>query len=358
MKKYIIPSILLFTMVWRAPFSQNIRLNFEDAFIIGCAGALAFYIAQKVNLWVGLFLGIATISAYFPFVTDESTEAIFFITFGVVWYMVCVHYFKNGTERVYDAICIIALFNVLFLVLQILGIDPIHAAIDPLKKFRVGLMSCNDGLSAMLAICFPAFLRKKWCWFIPVIVFGLIGVQTFAGPLAVSVGLIFYAFCKVRSPYHVAGIVLLCVAGLYFYTLIDGPDTNWRLATWKMAMFNLYPQHWILGSGLGHWKIVFANPEIAQKMLSLPNYFMRIMAQAHNEFIQGVFEMGVGFIVIVSGYFVNVFRRYGKEALLPVMALICISVDSTAFFPFHIGILAFISIAWLADLEVKLAKNN
>ncbi len=80
----------------------------------------------------------------------------------------------------------------------------------------------------------------------------------------------------------------------------------------------------------------------------------------HNEFVQGLFEMGIAFPAIIGGYYIGIYRRFMdgftfcRTATLPVTALIIISANSMVHFPFHIASTAMIAVTWMAILEIQL----
>jgi len=105
-----------------------------------------------------------------------------------------------------------------------------------------------------------------------------------------------------------------------------------------------------MGSGLGHWKIIFSKYMLTTTTLR--------WTHAHNEIIQGVFEMGIGFMILFVGYSVNIIRKFRKSAIIPYTALLIIFINSLVNFPFHIGTTAMVTITWMAVLEVTLRHEN
>jgi len=377
---------LLVATLWRAPgiaidprgfiYPPDIRENYENAFMWSVQFVFAIYLIFKINVWIGLFFALSSISAFFPVNTALSDKAHLFVTYGAAWYAFCVKSLNSekATRWMLNTICIIALVNCSLLIMQgIFQFDPLHRTIKPVwgasydSVPNVGLMSCTNGASVMLAVCMPAFFRKKWFWFIPVVVLGLILTTTFIGPLAVASALIGYGFIKLKNRSHKVMVVILCVLSLWSYArMVDRPDTAWRLRTWKTAM-SIYPKYylvspngaekelnWKLGSGIGHWKLIFRSPDLVLSNVSNINEFM---AQAHNELAQGLFEMGAAFPFIVSGYLFTVFLIYffkkEKEKYLSIsaMALIIIFITANAFFTFHIPLIAMVSLTWMAIFQ-------
>lgn len=341
----------------------DIRYMFENAFVWSTIAVLCFYVSAKINLWFGLFLALASFSAWFPINSNHSEKAHMMVLYGVIWYSVCVHFLNTEKDRntILNIFCVVALANVLMLFLQgFINYDPIHSTVPPAwgldsdwdRVPNVGLMDCQNSASALLAISAPAFFRKKWVWCLIPLGIGFVLAKTFAGPMAVSIAAVVFGiihYKKVRI-----WILLICSVFLFgYYTFVDKPDTSWRLKTWKIGA-DLYKQHWIFGSGIGHWKDVFGSKQMSKAITNYTGKQMEIMAQAHNEPLQAIFEMGIGAAIIMAGYLFSVFRKYKKDALIPMMALLIIIIDSLVFFPFHIALIAMISLTWMALLQGEL----
>jgi len=376
----VIAAVLAMACLWRAPgfpvhpsgmvYMPDIRFMFQNAFAWGAITVFSYYLATQINLWVGLFVVLASFSAYYPINTSTAERTHQLIIYGVIWYTVCVHFLntKKAVNWILNAICIIALVNCAFLIMQgYFDYDPMHQGVPPLwggvidKTPNVGLMSCYNGASAMLAFCFPAFLRKRWWIGLFPLALGLIFAHTFGGPLAIACALTLWVFVRFRERVYKLLFVLIVIISLFGYTkYVDKPDHSWRLKAWKFAYFKVYPQHPLFGYGLGHWKLVFKRKDVA---IQTSNSTSRQWhAQAHNEPIQGLVEMGILFAVVLLGYLGSVVIRAVRYLtvkcnhilMISLMSLVAIIVVSTVFFPFHIALLAMIALTLMAILENSL----
>lgn len=110
----------------------------------------------------------------------------------------------------------------------------------------------------------------------------------------------------------------------------------------------MFLKHPWFGSGVGHWKIVFA-------YFKTPGGYWRY---AHNDFLQATFEMGIGFVAILIGYIVELFRRFKGNQLIPITGLIIVILNATVNFPFHIGQTALMAITWAGLLEVYRSQSQ
>lgn len=276
-----------------------------------------------------------------------------------------------------DAICVIALFNVLFLVFQYFTVDPLWKPIGGGKSHAslhsVGLMSDRNNASALLAFCFPAFLRTEsktiyhigrfsfpiywWPYLAIFPIWGLIRTTSCGGAVAVFVGILCYAMFLPRALHYkavVMGVAVLAI--LSYFKFVNDPNistSSHRFVTAKQGL-ELCKEKPLFGAGLGQWKVIFLgifkqNPK---------KYAGKWMSHAHNEYIQTLYELGIGFAVILSGYLVSIVRRITRQVAVPVTALVVILVNSLVNFPFHIATTAVVAITWMAILDIELARNK
>lgn len=341
--------LLILTAVCRVPLSSSVRFSFQLLFQISTAVLLAYAIWFFGNKWLSGLLVLSTVSCFYPGLTRNSFATFQLIVFAAAWYLVLVYALKREWVHILlDAMCIIALCNVLYQIVQMCGYDFIYKDIGGTVNSGqiVGLMSNTNETSALLAFCLPAFFRKRWFWFMPMMLLGFINTRVTGGVLAAIVMVIVFTFSFKQKWVWITGVGSCIIGGLLFYLFVDTPDIINRFNTWKVV-WNLYSQKWIMGFGLGHFQNVFVNPVL--KAILGANF-----AQAHNDLLQGVFEMGIGFVVLVCGYFISIIRRANKAAILSLAAITGIVVNSLVNFPFHIAITAMVAITWMAILQVEL----
>jgi len=306
---------------------------------------MAVVIVLAALLWVwgakyfSLFLLLGLVSSFWPFYDKASYFAFHSVLYAMIWIMLVMFFMGHHLDILLDAMCIIALANVVFVLLQLSGIWLLYQT----TKSPVGLMANPNETSALIAFCAPAFWRGKWKYALPALIIGLFCVNSFAGPLSLGCGVVVYAFLKGKI-YLSLGLVLCAV--LLYGLLIDLPGME-RWQVWKRGL-QLFKEHWVFGSGLGHWKYIFIHESQAKLFDGI------FWKTAHNEYLQGMFEMGIGFIILVAGYFQHVVRHYKKEALIGITALVIIAVNSFVNFPFHIANTAMIAVTWMAILEIQL----
>jgi len=364
---------MFIAVVWRAPaivlhpsgavYMPDVRFAFENAFTWGVMVSFAYYLTIRTTVWWGLFFLIASFSAYYPINSGASEIAHHFVFYGCIWYLMCVRLLTKEKYKTWmlNAICCLGLIHIFLILGQgVFNYDPIMKGIAPLHDFdssawdrvpNVGLMSCVNGASAMLAICMPAFFRNKWFWLILLFVPAFIYSHTFTGPLAACI--IGGAYLATKFKIKWSRVLIIGLAGITiltaYWVYVDNPDSGWRYQAWKSSLTGskTLSQQW-LGVGIGHWKLIYSRTDVGTHTLN--QYF----TQAHNELIQGQFEMGQLFSIILIGYLLNIIRRYQVKSIVPCSAVIAILITSSTFFIFHIALIAMVSIVWMAMLEKTL----
>lgn len=318
--------------------------------------AFGLLVVMRVNKWVGLFLLLAVFSSVHPVFDKSSYIARNAVLTGCLWYFMVgrLRLAAWNINYIYNGICIIGMINTVFAVMQRYGIDPYALVTFGAMKSEVagkaysGLVANPNTLSALLAFSIPAFMRQYWWPGILIVTAGLVVAKSTGGLIAGTAGITFYILAAKRHYYL---LIMIGLGALLFFRYVDMPRINGgdRVEKWVYSLHYI-KQHWLTGYGLGHWKTVF------YKVHRL--YDVTWFSKAHNEFLQGYFEMGLAFILVVIGYVANVCRRYRREALIQAMALVIIGINSLVNFPFHIATTAMIAVTWMAVLEIKLGDER
>lgn len=312
--------------------TDSIRVSFQLLAEVGAYAVFA-YLLWGINKWISLFAILVCFSSIFPQYDKATFLASHAVFYGLVWYYIV--YEVGNREHILNCMCIVALFNVLFLTLQFFNICPFFEPISGDMDMCTGLMANQNEVSAVLALCFPAFLRKKWAYLIPVILIGLAFAKSFGGVLAVGVGVLWYLW-RINKALSVA----VSLVGMGLFLIIDTPGITHRLETWIIAT-KLYIQHPIIGCGIGHWKYVFANIDVG-------GHGVR-MATAHNEYVQAIFEMGFMSILLIIGFVTTLLKR-AKTEIFVVVSLV-ILINCFVNFPLHIAVTAYLILTWFALID-------
>ena len=289
----------------------------------------------------------------------------------MVWYgMTVIIIERSNIEHIYRAIRWAAILNVILQTLQWSSLD---FWLD--CKMPVGFMANPNETSALYIFSLMAFSDRSHWKLLPLVFWGIYISDAMTGYICLIVGVPVYIYMVSEKKnvvlFYALGVVafiaLSVVSGLlstYYspvnerlYIKLGGNPIfslwlytlNYRLECWKIGL-RFLREHWIMGAGIGHWKFIFER--------GMPTAGGTRWITAHNEYLQTWFEMGIGSIILVGLYFIDVIRRYHKRALVPTMALILIAVNSAGNFPWHIAPLAVMALTWMAILEVKLIDNS
>jgi len=303
----------------------------------------------KYNKPFSLFLGMATLSMFYPHYGPMSLDAHRMIFIGLLWYFFLVH-FEIDSGHLLDALCYGALINLAVQYLQVL---------QPVLKFEfwlgcpvpVGLMANPNETSALYVFCFPAFIRFGWKWGAPLIISGLILSNSHMGIACVSIGFVIWLLSR-HNAYYTA-ISILLFAGLSVWIIFYPPQTlAMRAAVWGVT-YQILKQHWFMGAGIGHWKVLFKGP--------MPIDGSKWVT-AHNEYYQVWAEMGVIPLTLIILYFSWLIRLFvgcrksqewnGNRYVFISIGMI--AINATGNFCFHIAPLAMIALTWMAILEANL----
>lgn len=267
---------------------------------------------------------------------------------GCLWYY-CLVALKPEPETIYNAMCVAVVINCILIICQkyqvfenfpVWWVQTILAGGH--NKLPVGLLGNQNLSSALIAICFPAFLRRKWVYLIPILIVGLVLAKTSGGVVALGAGFMLYAWLKGQR--SAALLVIASVIGLYFLYNPSYDSLTNRFDAWKIG-FGLWQDSWLTGWGVGHWKVLF-------KQVNFDGDWWTV---AHNEPLQMTVEMGILFPVVLFGYLLGVIKRFknNTDAILPLMAICIIFVNSLVNFPFHIATTAIAAITWMAIFDYE-----
>ncbi len=281
------------------------------------------------NKWIATYIVWAILCTLMKY-TPLAYVTMHTIFIGVVFYQVFANCLdKERVKLALNAICIIAFIQVGIMVLQYFGawliIFPkvVGASTNAefietstyVGKFLIinrgdypifGFMSNTNMASSLLAVCLPAFFRKKWKLFIPIVLLGLALSRGFGGIIPAGLVLswyIWYGAGRYRWP-----IIASIMGIIIFYFLEKKPfkvgytSSLWlRYMVWKQIILEVIPVHWIKGWGTGHFATVYETTMARRDII------------AHNEYLQVWVEHGTIGFAIVLGYVVSTLKRIFKR---------------------------------------------
>ena len=315
------------------------RVLFEGGVVVLFAGAL-----WKYNKTIAAFLLASFLMLWFPQYDKMSYLAFQAVFYGLIWYWLTIK--VVNVNAVYNAICLVGLANVAMIIVQFFYLDPLYTPLSDAGRCT-GLMSNQNETGALLAFCFPAFLRKSWLKCLPAIIIGLILAKSSGGMLAIGAVVIFWMLIN-----NMRKQAVLLVAVVSGYMVIDGPTIDQRLDAWTVGL-NLFTQQ-PLGAGIGHWAAVFSVVELE----TTQSRFL----QAHNEYVQLIFEFGVLGICLLVSYFRYFFKSvktllgYNKSDFIPAFGVVSLMVNCFVNFPMHIATTAMLGVTWLSLFDSQILK--
>lgn len=194
--------------------------------------------------------------------------------------------------------------------------------------------------SAIILVCLVVF--KLW-WWIPVTLPGLILVQSRAAFLGLGIGLFFYIW-KLNKYLAISSVFLLSLIVIAVYwNNFNTASIYERLDLWVDTIKGLN----FFGNGVGSYETLF--PYYATHIdteLARPKY-------AHNDFLQIVFELGIGSILFLL-VLLDVFKT--KRIELPI--LFTIGIISLFTYPLHTPASAFLAFLVAGYLSSDVYSNG
>jgi len=310
-------------------------------FAVLTAIALLFY----RNVWVRMFVLWSIVRTFLTY-NGQSSVTLYTIFLYTAFYQVIADKLnKKNIDIVLDFICAITLLQVFWQILQFFGI---WIAIVPLNGLEgsvkinawvtlakpltctafTGLMSNINMTAAALAIGLPAFFRKKWNYFIPIIWLGLLLAKGMAGIIPAYIVTMVYIWMKAKVSLRTKVLIIiasLSVGAIYLTTFDKFQDLltgSGRFPVWGEICRYIIPRKPVIGWGLGSFKSVFP---AAQKAFGSEWGFVR-WVQAHNEYLQVLTEQGAIGLAFIIGFIISLFRKGIKHRKESVMFIALIGV--------------------------------
>jgi len=350
--------------------------------------ALAAVVFFKVNKWLGVWLLFVLISSQYPFIlmvnqdgtinqglTAKVKQASIFtrnaVIAGVLWYaMVALLVTRERIPIVLDVICVIAMVNAVFVIIQYFSPDVrigeqdykvIHIGNLGIKTLSAagmpGLLGNANTTSGLMAMCLPCFFRNRWkvrgfpmLPFLAILAgYGMILTTSSNGVASVAAGVAFafpfvcfhyerdryLATAQILSGYTWAGFGIAA-----FWFCIDTPGIMGRWGIWQTGIPLFVHKPW-MGVGMGHW-------------VNLTGHL-----HAHNDIWQLVCEMGViGGLASLVGYMGAMLLKIRWNNLLLQTAMVVIAANAFIAFPMHIPTTAMIAATLMALLTVQVREDD
>ena len=322
MKNYLI----LFPLVVLAlfpPIETSIPIFNSESWIwvVFIAGFLGFYLwFLKINIFIKVFASYAFLASFFSSTPYVSFTSYVPLILCIYYYVLCLK--KLDFNYLRNVLIVILILNLLMLFMQDIGKDYLcNFGIPAKANLNYGTFGNVMRLSSfviMITAFLMAYLKED---------------EYKVEKYMICVGIILYVIIQ--------QIVRRDV--FYLFPLVRGD-------VWRETIRLTYERpFW--GWGIGSFKIVFH--QIAQ--IGSFAQGEGVWLQAHNCWLQGLFETGfLGFIIIV-GYIVNLFKRLKDRKLyFCIFGLGFASLNMMYHSPTREIQIAFVFMAFLAYLERKI----
>jgi len=376
----IILAIISIPLAAAIPTQDNLWYGQYLALLVflGLYGSLAIW---KFNKYISLFMLLCLSSVIYP--GRMGTRAIFLLAtlYGAIYGIYGVS--KLGKRSgISLAIASLTLFMGGYLLIQYFNLDPFFDLIgDTSKDGMYSFLGANNQVGSFFAITMPFAIKHFRLKGFPIILpFSLLGLyiskSSFA-IMAVCIGMSFYYFFKNRKLFKKIFVGLLILGFIYVFKIdrVKEADFSTRFNVWKYAIastikgrmeVNIFGANRIavarpcLGFGFSNWSAFFTR--VPQRDRGF-NYVNEKFRHAHNDFVEGFFEMGIPFAAIGLLFYLNLFRRFLRakktdELLMFSSAFVIFSVNATGNFICHLAYSGLLLIVILGLLFGELKERE
>lgn len=277
------------------------------------------------HFWAFLFVCYATLSLFWTF---SFKIGLFYLIQIIVLAMVFYYgSYLNDLTSVVRGFALGFGISAIISIFQAFGYEPVYAIKLP-SGAPAGLSVNPNMFSEASAILLVALIvLKQWFWTI-VTLPGIVLAHSRAALLALAVCGLIYMWNRSKSfVLLMTPVLILFVIGAYYNNHFDISSLKERLQIWVDTIRGLS----FFGQGVGSFEILM--PKYAYYLDTvrvIPKY-------AHNEFLQLLFEFGIGCIFIIP-LITYVFKSNANERYV----LFAAGVISFFSFPFHVSVSAFL----------------
>jgi len=354
--------------------------------LVGIILYLAWNIFHRVNRAVGITIAFIVVYALFTFTPTGYRFILMVSVFSFLYYAVAMHYEEISRHKtlIMNILCIVALLNVVWIILQVNGIFIFFKPINDIPTIETGFFANRNEVSVFLACCLPFFFRRWWHIGIIPILAGLVMAKTLNGMIGAIIVLAIYGIVlnvryKLERKTLVLALALFMAlsAGAYI-KYVHGGGIEARASAFKKAVELVYEKP-LFGWGVNQGQFViplylngnrqdvryvkWAYDKVIYykdfKHLYLANPERhktddRMWIRLHNDYLQWTVDMGIigliGLLWIVISHGLAFARTHKKETIIG-LAAICLLWTANAFFTFQIGRFAFLMVFFLACIQ-------
>lgn len=386
------------------PYLQaTLRSNRIYILGIACLAVMAC-LMLRYTLTGFLLLGYVTASLFLS-VSESMGSAMYqILCFSGLFLLASATYehWKDSRGLIYNAVCLVALANVLVQLLQVFGVS-FPRGLEPHAQYGyVGLLANVNETSALLAVCLPFFFRKRWRMAIPAIVAGLVMARTTNGILAAGIVSSVYFIAAYRRWAVSVLFYAVIIAGSILYIVSYDPIDIAKQMQGRGLIYKVTAQTAIVkpaGWGFGQLDYVVpllthtgtmrkaapdtsapyiaylfqnvadkaaldravvklsgeADPEKVKMWLNDErNNSPSMFIQAHNEYLEFWFAAGyAGLILMLAFLWRSLVRGFRKTDKIPAYALMASALTACLFFVWQIVPIAIMTVLCLALIWAK-----
>lgn len=287
---------------------------------------IATILVRNVGLRIFLmFIVIRNIIGYAeslhmqPAAYNVYTQSVYITTQTILIFIVFYECIKKWItvqriELLLNIICLIGVLQTLLMIVQFNGLwvyiipkgistgNYVYLGIS--NDTLVGFTSNRNMASSLLALCLPAFFRKKIWVLAPLIFTGLLLSKSWGGMLPAAIFMVIYAIIKAPKKTRLYSLLFIPILFTMFYMIDPNLTLSGRGNAWSIAIQNIIPMKPWLGWGTGQFRFVF--PVIMKNFF---DYGGESYRQLHNEYIQLLFEYGIIGVSAIALTFFHIIKN-------------------------------------------------
>jgi hypothetical protein len=368
--------------------SNVINLRVQEMLfpLVGIGLFLSLSIFFRVSKAVGAVFTFVIVYTLCTFTPDGYHFILILVFFAYLYQTIALNHDRIIEHKtlIFNLLCIFALLNVLWLILQANGVFIFFKPKNVTDTLETGFFSNRNEVSVFLACCLPFFFRRWWhIGIIPVLV-GLILAQTVNGIIgAVLVLAIYGLIVGIKKGYSkkwlIIGAIILTVAAVASYMAFVRTGGIGPRVKVAMKTLELVKEKPLLGWGVNQakyvvplylngdrqdqrylvWaygKVVYQN-DFKRLYLANPERYIvdsKQWVQLHNDYEQWAVDTGLlglaGLLLIVVSHVVAFFRTRRRD-LLTGLSVLSLLWTANAFFTFQIGRFSFLMVFFLALIQ-------
>ena len=277
--------------------------------ISGFLGFLTLFL--NTNIFIKILSIGGFINCFFSCVPHECFTSYVSLLACCYFYILCSKVKK--WNLIYKTVLCIVIYNLFFMTMQFFGKDSLLNFSMGKNIVEHGILGSRMELESFLLICLVLLLAIKGSW-------------------------------KIMALMGLSLIIMLCIYKDSPTPILHNPLTS-RIPVW-LATIKLSNQHPFMGWGIGSYKFIF---------FPLSGLHTFPWKQAHNDFLQILFETGyAGLVFSLTVLGVMIYKLRKNITLLIGLGLVC--VDMSIHFPFRVGNTFLILICFLAYCEIKIKE--